>query len=107
VRTTATDADRRQSPRFKSNLSIRVNGRGRGDLQATLVDISEGGAWIRCRPDLGTGETGSMTIAGFDGELIYTVRGRDADALHIEFDSGVHVEAYRAWFRRTFDKAAA
>jgi len=106
VRTTAVDADRRQSRRFRSNLSIRVNG-GRGDLQATLIDISEGGAWMRCQPDLGIGEAGSMTIAGFDHDLPYTVRGREADAMHVEFEPGVHREAYRAWFRRMFDKAAA
>jgi methyl-accepting chemotaxis protein len=107
VRTTTTDADRRQSPRFKSNLPIRVSGRGGKDLEATLVDISEGGAWIRCRPDLQIGETGSMTIAGFEHDLAYTVCLRDADALHVEFDGGVHQEAYRAWVRRTFNKAAA
>jgi methyl-accepting chemotaxis protein len=107
VRTTAADADRRQWQRFKSNLSIRVTGRGRGDMQAKLVDISAGGAWIRCEPGPSIGESGAMTIAGFDRELPYTVRGREADAIHVEFDPGVHVEAYRAWFRRTFDKAAA
>jgi methyl-accepting chemotaxis protein len=107
VRTTAADADRRQWQRFKSNLAIRVTGRGRGEMQAKLVDISEGGAWILCQPGPGIGDNGTMTIAGFDRELPYTARGREADALHVEFDGGVHMEAYRAWFRRTFDKAAA
>jgi len=31
-----------------------------------LMDISEGGAWIRGVPDLEAGDTGVMTIEGFD-----------------------------------------
>jgi methyl-accepting chemotaxis protein len=107
VRTTATDADRRQWPRFKSSLPIRLSGRRGEEIQAKLVDISEGGAWIHCPVGLEVGDSGTMTIAGYDRELSYTARNREAGALHVEFDLGVHAEAYRAWVRRSFDKAAA
>ena len=48
-----------------------------------------------------------MTVTGFDRNLPYTVRGREADAIHVEFDLGAEAAAYRDWIRRTFGKAAA
>jgi len=107
IRTTTDDADRRQWPRYKADLPIRVTGRGAKQLQANLVNISTGGAWIRCHPDMATGEAGSITIQGYDQTLPFTVRGRDNDSLRIEFDLDHQQQAYQKWFDGRFTRAAA
>jgi methyl-accepting chemotaxis protein len=107
IRTTTEDAERRQWPRMQSNLPIRVNGQGRGPLQAKLANISGGGAWIRCEPDMEIGDAGSMTIQGYDQTLPFRVQAREGGSLHVEFDLGRQEQAYRAWFDRNFSRAAA
>ncbi len=107
VRTATAEADRRQSPRLKSSLAIKVVDDRKGVVKADLVDISEGGAWIRFDPEPGIGDRGVMEFSGFDGRVQYRVRARDKDALHVEFDPGQNREAFLAWFRRTFARQAA
>ena len=107
VRSATEDADRRRWPRFRSNLPLRVSGRGRGPLQGMLMDISAAGACIRCTQDLGIGESGSIAIQGFDRDLAFIVRSRDTETLRIEFDLGSEAQAYHGWFERTFGRAAA
>ena len=107
VRTTTEDADRRRWPRFKSDLPIQVNCHGRIQSNATLADISEGGAWIRGVPELDIGETGFMTIQGFDQNLPFTVRSQSPEAIHVEFDLGHRREAYERWFDMHLRKQAA
>ncbi|MGC2779237.1 MAG: methyl-accepting chemotaxis protein [Bradyrhizobium sp.] len=107
VRTTTAEADRRQSPRLKSNLSIKVVDDRKGAVKADLVDISEGGAWIRFDPEPGIGDHGMMELNGFDGTVPYHVRARDKDALHVEFELGQNREAFLAWFTRSFARQAA
>jgi methyl-accepting chemotaxis protein len=107
VRSATADADRRQWRRFKSSLPIRIAGRGKRPSQATLLDISAGGAAIRCAPDLDVGDSGSIAIQGFDRDLSFMVRHRDAEALRVEFDLGSEAQAYHGWFERTFGRAAA
>jgi len=107
IRTTTDDADRRQWPRYKADLPISATGRGGKQVQASLVNISAGGAWIRCHPDMATGETGSMTIQGYGQSLPFTVRGREADSLRIEFDLEHQQQAYQKWFDGRFTRQAA
>jgi methyl-accepting chemotaxis protein len=107
IRATTDDANRRRWQRFASSLPVRITGRHNASLQAVLVNISAGGASIRCAPDLGIGESGSIVIQGFDRALPFEVKGRDADALHVEFNLGAQQQAYQSWFDRTFTKAAA
>ena len=107
IRTTTDDADRRQWPRHKADLPIRVTGKGGREVQANLVNISAGGAWIRCNPDMTTGESGSLTIQGYDQTLPFTVRGRETDSLRVEFDLGRQEQAYQKWFAGRFTRAAA
>ena len=107
VRTTTEDADRRRWPRFKSDLPIQVNYHGRIQSNATLADISEGGAWIRGVPELDIGETGFMTLQGFDQNLPFTVRSQSPEAIHVEFDLGHRREAYERWFDAHLRKQAA
>jgi methyl-accepting chemotaxis protein len=107
VRTTTEDADRRRWPRFKSDLPIQVNCRGRMQSNATLADISEGGAWIRGVPELDIDETGFMTLQGLDQNLPFTVRSQSPEAIHVEFDLGHRREAYERWFDAHLRKQAA
>jgi methyl-accepting chemotaxis protein len=107
VRTTTEDADRRRWPRFKSSLPIQVNCRGRMQTNVSLADISEGGAWIRGMPELNIGETGFMTVQGFEPNLSFTVRSQSPEAIHVEFDLARHREAYHRWFDANLRKQAA
>ena len=93
--------------RFKSDLPIQVNCRGRMQTNATLADISEGGAWIRGVPELDIGETGFMTLQGLDQNLPFTVRSQSPEAIHVEFDLGHRREAYERWFDAHLRKQAA
>ena len=106
IRTTTDDADRRQWPRYKADLSIRVTGLGGKELQASLVNISAAGAWIRCE-HMTIGETGSMSIQGYDQILPFRVRGREVDSYHVEFDLGDQQQAFQKWFNGRFTRVAA
>jgi methyl-accepting chemotaxis protein len=107
VRTATTEADRRQWQRFKANRPAVITRPGMGRLDATLVDISEGGAWIRTEQKLELGASGTMHIDRFECELPFTIRAREDGALHVEFDLGRHQQAYRTWFAANFAKQAA
>jgi methyl-accepting chemotaxis protein len=107
VRTTTTEANRRQWPRFKANRPVRMTSPDIGRLDAMLVDISEGGAWIRAQHNLEIGASGTMHIDGFEHDLPFAVRAREQGALHVEFDLGQHRLAYQAWFEKNFEQQAA
>ena len=106
VRTSTEEANRRRWPRFKTSLPIAVTCRGRKQPNATLTDISEGGAWIRGVPDLEIGDIGVMTIEGFAPDLPFAVRSLSPEAIHVEFDLGSHRETYRLWLDANLKKAA-
>jgi methyl-accepting chemotaxis protein len=107
IRTTTDDAERRKSPRYESSLPIRVAGPRQQPIKAQLVDVSTGGAWIQCRPDMELGSTGSMTIEGYSQPISFKICSRDGGSLHAEFDLGRQEEQYRTWFNRHFGRAAA
>jgi methyl-accepting chemotaxis protein len=107
VRTSTEEADRRRWPRVESSLPIQLNCHGRMHPNATLADISEGGAWIRGVPELQIGETGFVSIQGCGMNLPFTVRSQGPEAIHVEFDLGAGREAYQSWFDASFKKRAA
>jgi hypothetical protein len=107
VRTTTIEANRRLSPRFKASGPVRMTGPGMDRLNAMLVDISEGGAWVRVDQNLNMGAIGKIQLDGLACDLPFTVRGRDNDALHIEFNLGQHRLAYQKWFEANYLKKAA
>jgi methyl-accepting chemotaxis protein len=107
VRTTTIEANRRQSKRYRASGPVRMTGPGMDRLQAMLVDISEGGAWVRVDQKLSSGTVGTIQIDGLAWELPFTVRARENDALHIEFDLGQHRLAYQTWFETNYSKKAA
>jgi methyl-accepting chemotaxis protein len=105
VRTSTEDADRRRWSRFKCGLSGRISISGRGMIAAVLEDISAGGAWLKCDPDMEIGDTGLIAIQGLARGVPFVVRSREADALHVEFDVD---EAFSDWFKTQYgDKVAA
>ena len=107
VRTSTEEADRRRWPRVESSLPILLNCHGRMHPNATLADISEGGAWIRGVPELQIGETGFVSIQGCGMNLPFTVRSQGPEAIHVEFDLEAGREAYQSWFDASFKKRAA
>ncbi|CCD99251.1 methyl-accepting chemotaxis protein [Bradyrhizobium sp. STM 3809] len=107
VRTTTAEADRRNAPRVRSNLPIKVIDDRKRPVKAELVDISEGGAWFRFEPEPGIGDRGRLQFTGFDGDVPYQVRARDRDALRVEFDLGARRDAFVTWFRSSFLRQAA
>jgi aerotaxis receptor len=103
VRTSTDDADRRRSPRVKCDLPAQIVV-GVRKIKANLHDISEGGARLKCEPDMQVGDKGSIVIQGLRQTLSFSVRNREIDALHVEFDGS---EVFAEWFRHTFASMAA
>jgi len=73
-----------------------------------LWDISEGGAWIRCAPQLHVGETATLRINGFAPALPFIVRDHDGEAAHVAFTLGGELKQQLGlWVTRNFHNAAA
>jgi hypothetical protein len=104
VRTSTDEADRRRWTRFKCNLPAQITISGREKIAANLVDLSEGGAWLHCDPDMQIGDAGSIVIQGFQPALSFAVRSRESDALHVEFEPN---NAFSDWFARQFGERTA
>jgi methyl-accepting chemotaxis protein len=86
VRESTSDVDRRQTKRYRTDVEIIVENDKQKSLVAKLVDISGGGAWIRCSPEMPIGEAGTMRIQGFPAALPFRVRDRDSEAIHVAFE---------------------
>ncbi|QIP07012.1 methyl-accepting chemotaxis protein [Bradyrhizobium symbiodeficiens] len=108
VRSSATEVDRRASKRYPADLQVSVIDSRQATHETTLVDISEGGAWIRCAPQINVGEAGVLRIKGLALALPFSVRTHDGEAAHVAFglDAGQRVE-FAGWFGRNFGAAAA
>lgn len=72
VRTSAEDADRRASPRYRFDapVAIVVNGR---QIQTRLFDVSEGGAGILNVAELAIGSDGMLKIDGLADAMPFKV----------------------------------
>ena len=85
VRTSTTDVDRRQAPRYQVDLACRVSVAG-GTHAARVADLSVTGARLCDAPSLQPGASGTMSLDGVAGALGFTVRNvDDRGALHVEF----------------------
>jgi methyl-accepting chemotaxis protein len=104
VRTSTGDADRRRWPRVKCDLPTQITVSGLGKIEANLMDMAEGGAWLKCDSDMQIGDKGSMLVEGLRETLLFTVKSRETEGLHVEFDGS---EVFTEWFRRTFSMVAA
>lgn len=86
VRESTSDVDRRQTKRYRADMQITVTDDKQKSLAAKLVDISEGGAWICCSPEMPIGEAGAMRIQGFPTALSFRARDRDGETIHVAFE---------------------
>jgi methyl-accepting chemotaxis protein len=108
VRSSATEVDRRLTRRYPADLEVTVTDRRQTTHATTLVDISEGGAWIRCAPQIDINETGVLRIKGLAPALSFTVRTHDGEAAHVEFVLGDAQKAELVrYIDRNFGEAAA
>ena len=74
--------------------------RGGKRREGELINVSETGAQIRCSPELGIGETGSLKLDGITAAIPFVVRGKKGDSLHVEFQiTGTSSENYKEWLR--------
>jgi methyl-accepting chemotaxis protein len=108
VRSSTTEVDRRLSKRHPTDIEVTVTDSKNIAHATTLVDISEGGAWIRCAPQIGVGETGMLRVKGLALALPFGVRTHDGGAAHVAFtlDAGKKAE-FAGWVMRNFGEAAA
>jgi len=87
VRTSATDVDRRQAPRYPVDLACRLSVAG-GMHAARVADLSATGARLREAPPMQPGTSGTMSLDGVAGTLPFTVRNvDDLGALHVAFEA--------------------
>ncbi|MES1149163.1 MAG: methyl-accepting chemotaxis protein, partial [Bradyrhizobium guangdongense] len=108
VRNSATEVDRRSSKRYPSDLEVAVSNSRQAVHMTRLVDLSEGGAWIRCAPQINVGETGTLRIKGLATALPFSVRTLDGEAAHVAFQLGDGEKAELAdWIARNFGTAVA
>ena len=101
VRTSTADANRRESPRFPASAAGEINDRGGRRHPVQFVDISEGGAQVRCdADDIRSDDIISLTIHGFARPLGCSVRAVHDGALHLAYQlSESDQNAYRQWLQ--------
>ncbi|WP_025033285.1 methyl-accepting chemotaxis protein [Bradyrhizobium sp. DOA9] len=108
VRSSTADVDRRSSPRHPTDLVVSVTDSRHAVHATTLVDLSQGGAWIRCAPKLNPGEAGVLQIKGLALALPFSVRTQDGEAAHVAFSLETAQQAeFSAWLNRQFGEAVA
>ena len=56
VRSSTAEVNRRTSQRYPTDVTVAVTDSKQRVHNTTLVDISEGGAWIRCAPQIDIGQ---------------------------------------------------
>lgn len=108
VRGATTEADRRSSKRYPSDSQVAVTDSRRKEHSTTLVDISEGGARIRCVPQLQVGETATLRISSFAPALPFVVRNHDGEAANVAFRLSDELkDQLGTWITRNFHRDAA
>lgn len=108
VRSSTNDVNRRASRRYSTDVTVDVTDSKQKVHTTELVDISEGGAWIRCAPQISIGQQAVLRISGLKARLPFVVRSLDGEAAHVAFSLDAdQLEALRAWIDRNVDKAAA
>jgi methyl-accepting chemotaxis protein len=86
VRTSTQDANRRKYPRFAIQAGVEVFDGSGARIEGTLVDASEGGAYVRTNHAMRSGERGTLRFDGLSQSLAFAVRERFNDQIHLEFD---------------------
>jgi methyl-accepting chemotaxis protein len=98
VRGSTADANRRVSVRHAVSVHGEIFGHAGRRHEGELLDISETGAHIRCRPEMQQGETGTLKVQGFATALPFIVRGKREGSLHVELQLSESLSvSYRRW----------
>ena len=98
VRTSTQDANRRKFPRFAIQSAVEVADAAGARVPGTLVDASQGGAFVRTERVMRNGERGTLRFEGLGQTLAFAVRERVNDQLHLEFDNPP--ADYAPWLER-------
>jgi hypothetical protein len=85
VRTATPEVDRRRSPRYEVDLACRMSIAGRGDIQAHVIDVSEGGASVRAETEVASGTIGTLRMDGIAAPLPFTVHGGGNGVVRLVF----------------------
>ena len=109
VRTSTTDVDRREAPRYATDLACRITVSGAGTSDARLVDLSAGGARFVGGPTMAAGATGTLAIDGVSRPLAFVARGADdGGSTHLTFQrTDEAAELLAPLLRRLADRLAA
>ncbi len=100
VRTATPEVNRRRQPRYALGLGCVVNGTS-GRQEATVVNLSEGGATISGLSGMGPGARGSLEIPGSTPALPFAVVSSDQGNTHVRFELDGHLrDSFTAAFAR-------
>jgi methyl-accepting chemotaxis protein len=101
VRTSSEDANRRVSPRFRTDVPVAVtNSRGSRTV-SKFIDISEGGARIASAPGLNLQEPCTLHIEGIAASIAFIVREKTDDQTLLELAAeGETRQQYWTWLHR-------
>ena len=94
VRTSTTQVDRRDAPRYRVDLPCRLH---LGDEMhpAVLADLSVTGAHVREAPQLAAGARGAVTLDGIGARIPFVVRNvDDRGGLHVAFDADAGIRGH-------------
>ena len=87
VRTSVSEIDRREHPRYEAATICQVVVGGQ-TVSARLVDISAGGAAIQGTFSVSDQQRLRLRFAGIEREVAALVRRQGHDRLHVQFDGG-------------------
>ena len=85
VRTSTAAVDRRQGPRYATDLLGRLAIAGQGEHTVQISDLSEGGVCLHEAPEMPVGAQGSLHIDGVAVALPCVMRAADSGGVHMEF----------------------
>jgi methyl-accepting chemotaxis protein len=98
VRTSTEDANRRQFPRYALKLGVEASDPAGKAFEATLIDVSEGGANLRTSAPLRPDERGDLRLAGYARRMAFRVKAIEAGNAHVEFvQAAEDAVEFRAW----------
>ncbi len=98
VRTSTRDANRRVWPRYALKLTVEMADAAGKRVDASLLDISEGGANLKSDATMRAGDHGTLRLDGFAQRLAYDVRAVENGRIHIEFDfANADPAEFKAW----------
>jgi methyl-accepting chemotaxis protein len=99
VRTSLAEADRRMVERHAMSLSGEIVDRAGRQCAAQVVNLSEGGAELRCESDaFNVGDASALSLPGLAKPISFAIRSKHGNVLHVAFKlSEAEQGAYKQW----------